>query len=239
MKGNQLARHVDHLFSQYRGSIQAQEMKEEILSNLEEKMSDYIQQGMSYGEAFDRTIEHIDMSAVEELIDGNQRIYINRYITELVQTALIYCLIAWILTIPLKVMLGSALVMFDGMILNKIFMSLSAVLGVTYAAMAFRKNEQVKNMKAVIDVKSILPWKRRVWQIWGVFIIVMFVTNTAISYGSNIWFGRSIQITGPYALAQSIIPYLYPMISIIIPLLMQRACNIIGKYEVSTDNEKS
>ena len=51
---------------------------------------------------------------------------------------------------------------------------------------------------------SVTASKRRgktAWMIWGVFFLVAAGTMAALTFGSDIWFGRPLNISGPYQLA--------------------------------------
>jgi hypothetical protein len=94
-----LKNYVDSLFIGYKESKQIRELKDEILSNLEAKVSDLSSSGMEYKQAVQIAIENMD--SVDGLIDHNKKVYINRFRIEFLQIALMYSLIAWILTIPI------------------------------------------------------------------------------------------------------------------------------------------
>lgn len=97
----ELKSYVELLFSRYRNSARILELKEEILSNLEAKVEDLTAQGMEKEEAVRQAKASI--TSVDGLIDGNCLVYYNRYKTEVTQVAVLYGVIAWILTLPLKI----------------------------------------------------------------------------------------------------------------------------------------
>ncbi|MEZ2735989.1 permease prefix domain 1-containing protein [Aneurinibacillus aneurinilyticus] len=221
----ELSNYVERLFSNYKQNQEIQEMKEEILTNLEAKVEDYMEQGMSRDEAFDQAVKHID--SVDFMIDGNHRIYVNRYLTELIQTALIYSLLIWIITIPARIM-------FKGVLLNEALMFVSMMVGVIYLFMICRTNDETRDTVSIVNIKYVFKWKRKIWLIWLMFIIAILVTIIALRFGSDLWFWRPVHISGPYQLAELLYSFSYPFISIAIPLLFNKACSILGKYEVNS-----
>src|SRR5690554_6921188 len=102
-----LKRHVDHLFSGYKNNKQNTELKNEILSNLEAKVDDLTSKGIPYEDAFRAATK--DIIGIEALIDDDLEVYTNKLKLEFFQSALIYSLIAWILTIPFSVVYLSVL----------------------------------------------------------------------------------------------------------------------------------
>ena len=91
---------VDRLFANQRKTKEVVELKNEVLSNLEARVTDYMENGMEYQSAISLAIDNIE--DIEALIDDNQKVYSYRFRYELVQSALIYSLLAWIVTIPAR-----------------------------------------------------------------------------------------------------------------------------------------
>ena len=118
-----LKNYVDSMFSKYSGNKKIDELKYEILSNLEAKVDDLITSGMERGEAINRAKESIN--SIDYLIDGNKQVYVNKYKLEYIQIVLLYSIIAWILTIPVKIV-GT------GIILNMSLFICSMTIGLVY-----------------------------------------------------------------------------------------------------------
>ncbi|AJS60942.1 permease prefix domain 1-containing protein [Paenibacillus sp. IHBB 10380] len=225
---NRLQQHVEHLFSKYKENKQTKELKYEIVSNLEAKVSDLTAGGMAMEQAITIAIDNMD--SIDGLIDGNPQIYIHRFQMELVQIALMYTLIAWILTIPLGILdTTKPLSLF-------LFMFV-IVLGLVFLLLNRNKQNHWLNKVSTLPVLSFLRYRRIIWIIWGLFMVASITARTALQFGSNIWFMRPIHIDGPYQFAVTAIPFLFPMISIIVPLLFNSALKLLHKYEVGASYE--
>lgn len=220
----ELFNYVEGLFSNYKQTKEIQEMKEEIYSNLEAKIEDYLEQGMSRSEALEQAVKHID--TVDFLIDGNERIYINRFLIELVQTSLIYSLLIWIVTVPSRVMI-------NGRLLNDSLMLASILVGVVYLALLWRMNDITRETVSIVNIKLVRKWEGKIWLVWTAFILTLLVSVSAVRFGSNLWFWRPISISGPYQFAQLMVTFCSPFVSIIIPLLFHKASQLIQKHEVN------
>lgn len=223
-----LKKYVDNMFSKYKETNQIKELKYEVLSNLKAKLDDLLDSGMEYNEALQKSKDSI--SNIDNLIDYNVEIYINKYKLEYMQIVLLYLIIAWIITIPIKI-IGA------GTILNGFFFVFSTIVGIAYVLL----NRKIKGCycerKAFINLHSICKLRRIVWILWSIFIVVCTLFTTAIQFGSNIWFFNAINISGPYNFALIAIRYMLPFMSIIIPLIFNIAPKLILKYEVGENNE--
>ncbi|MGF7049981.1 hypothetical protein J2T13_004504 [Paenibacillus sp. DS2015] len=223
-----LQQHVEHLFSAYKENQQIKELKYEILSNLEAKVTDLIEGGMTRDQAIAIAISNMD--SIEGLIDDHPQMYIHRFQVELVQIALLYTLVAWIFTIPLGI-LGTIRP------ISYFLLVIVLVLGVVFLLLNRIKNDHWLNKATTYSIESCLRYRRITWILWGLFMIVSFTATTALRFGSNIWFMRPIRFDGPYQFAVMTLPYLLPLISIIIPLIFNSALRIFHKYEVGTSYE--
>ena len=223
-----LKNHVDSMFSRYKGNKKMDELKYEILSNLEAKVDDLIASGVERSEAINRAKESIN--SIDYLIDGNKQIYVNKYKLEYIQIVLLYSIIAWILTIPVKIV-GI------GIILNIILFICSTIIGIRYLLLNRKGDSEYFQCKSTINIQLTFKVRKIVWIIWLLFIVASTLYTTAIQFGSNIWFSRRVIITGPYQFAVVAISYALPLISIIIPLIINVAPKLILKYEVGEDDE--
>lgn len=224
---NRLNKHVDHLFAKYKDSKQVKELKHEILTNLEAKITDLTLDGMEREQAVTTAIASMD--TVDGLIDGQTRIYIHKFRLELLQIALLYTLIAWILSIPFGIIISTSL-------LNKFLLCVVIILGIAFLGLS-RNKVATSNMVATCNIQSIVRYTRLAWIIWALFIIASIIRTSALQFGSNLWFGRPIHIDGPYQFAILATPYLIPFLSIIIPLLFNSSLKLFQKYEVGESYE--
>jgi len=220
----ELEKYVDGLFSKYKYSNEVKDLKDEILTNLEAKADDFMNNGMTYERAVEAAMKSID--SVDQLINENKRIYVNKFITAILQISLIYLLIAWIVTIPLRVM-------YEGIRVNTLLTAVVIALTILYFLASFKKDDGYINKTLVINEKRFKTYRNLVWIIWGIFYAVMTAYTTALHFASNIWFHRAIRIDGPYQFAVIAVEYLIPIVSIVLPLILGKACNTIWKYEVN------
>lgn len=225
---NSLKNHVDSVFSNYKASKQINELKYEVLSNLEAKVDDLTANGMNHSEAIKKAKGSIN--SIDYLIDGNRKVFINKYNLEYIQIVLLYFIIAWIITIPV-VIIGV------GFVLNIFTFICSIAIGIKYLLLNSKKEFEYLKCKSFINIQSAFKAKKISWILWLLFIVVYTLFTTAIQFGSNIWFSRPVIITGPYQFAEVAIGYGIPLISIIIPLIFNSAPKLILKYEVGEDNE--
>ncbi|MEK4662276.1 permease prefix domain 1-containing protein [Priestia sp. FSL H7-0729] len=224
---SRITRHVNRLFAHAPDTLDNRELQEEIHSNLAARIDDYISQGMNEERAFQTAIQHIN--GMDEVMSDHRRVQRVPYWTALLQSALIYSLIAWIINIPMRVLM-------QGTAINNLLMLVSFLVGGAYVLymLTNRTNDPATSVKTtVIRILDLVQWNRRIWWLWVAFVLVLWGTQAALRFGSNIWFNRPIQVDGPYQFAVIVIAFAVPLLSVIIPLVVHRAYRIISKYEVS------
>ncbi|WP_458125504.1 permease prefix domain 1-containing protein [Paenibacillus sp. Z3-2] len=222
-----ITRHVNRLFAHAQDTLDNRELKEEIHSNLAARIDDYISQGMNEEEAFQTAIQHI--VGMDQVMSDHRRVQRVPYWTALLQSTLIYSLIAWIVTIPMRVLM-------QGSVMNTLLMVVSLIVGGTYVLYMLinRQNDPTSQQKTtIIRTPVLMQWNRRIWWLWAAFMIVLWGTQAALRFGSNIWFNRPVQVDGPYQFAVIAIAFAIPLLSIIVPLVVHRAYRIVSRYEVS------
>lgn len=223
-----LQNHVEQLFRKYEGSRQIRELKLEVLGNLEARVADLTDNGVEYGEAVRQAKENL--TSIDHLIDSNRTIYVNRFKLEFVQISLLYTLIAWIVTMPLQIK-GI------GILLNGALLVISVMIGIWYVVLHAKKQAKYMKRTAIVDMKAAFTWRKLAWVLWTIFICMSILYNTALHYGSNLWFARPVSITGPYQFAMVAITYAIPFVSILVPLLFHIAPKLMMKYEVGEEDE--
>ncbi|GAB6926738.1 hypothetical protein JCM10914A_07210 [Paenibacillus sp. JCM 10914] len=216
---------VDRLFANQRNTKQARELKQEVLGNLEARVSDYMENGMDYQSAVSRAIETIEN--IEEFIDDHHEVYIYPFRHDLLQSALIYALLAWIISMPARFFL-------NGSLINTLLLCLVVILAVIYFGTS-RNTERYKKRKATVNANLLSTWNRLSWLLWGVFIAVITAYTFVMHFGSDVWFGRALSIDGPYAFYVLFLQLALPFTSIIIPLVLRRAGKLTLKHEVSEE----
>lgn len=218
-----LQKYVDELFRHQRLTPEVQDLKEEILSNMLAKRDDLITQGLSEERATEKAKE--SLSDIDFLIDGKQLTDIGRYHLECVQTILLNCIIFWIFSLPL-LFTHYALSCYIGLVLVII----------SGCAYIFRKDKR-DNMIAVLSVTDSERRSKMVWRIWSVFFLVTAGTMVALTFGSNIWFGRPLNISGPYQLANIAVRFYLPLLTIVIPITVSNLSKILLKNRKRSEDE--
>lgn len=224
-----LQQHVQVLFRKYNrdASKQIEELKHEVLSNLEAKVADLTAGGMDREEAIAQATASI--TSVEHLIDDNRSVYVSQYSVEYVQIALLYALIAWIVSMPLRVVgIGEGI--------NLLLLVISVLIGVAYMVLLVLVREPgFREKRAFLNIRFAYDLRKKGWWLWAVFMLVSVLYTTAVRFGSNIWFWREVQISGPYQLAEMAIPYILPFFTLIVPLLLHVSPKLMMKYEVDVN----
>ncbi|MCL1791105.1 MAG: permease prefix domain 1-containing protein [Peptococcaceae bacterium] len=225
---NDLETHVNHLFKGYTNSPQNNDLKAEILSNLEAKKKDLINSGMDESTAVQQTRD--TLTSLDGLIEETKSIYIGRYMLEVVQTLLLYLLVAWIVSIPLTIMgfwkshellLKCVIVIGTGYLI-------ASLIGHLVLPHIARKN---LGRKAVINLDHMRRIRRYTWGIWLLFIILFTLILTGAMFGSNIWYSRLVVFNGPYEFAMTMLTYLEPFFTIVIPLTLHKLPGLVQKHE--------
>ncbi|MEC6747856.1 permease prefix domain 1-containing protein [Marinilactibacillus sp. XAAS-LB27] len=219
---DKIEKHIEWLFKPYKKNKQIQELKEEVYSNLLARKEDLLLEGYSEEEAVKNTIAHID--SVDHLIEENKKVDINRFLASLLQSMTLYSVIIWILTLPLSLFP-------EHLLLSYFFMILSILLSIVYIVYLRKVNNGDIKIK-YMNIKRTRELKNIAWKIWVVFIIISLLSVTGIYFASNLWFSRPISISGPYQFAEIALRYLTPFVTVIIPLTVNKARNLIEESEV-------
>ncbi len=218
--------YVDQLFKKYKNNRKAADLKEEILSNLEAKWMDFINQGMSEKEALLKVKNSI--TSIDGLVEDNKLFYASRFKLERLQLILMYLIIAWILTTPVMIFHRYSL-------LNTLLILAVIITGICYVI----KYKQLKNNDIISSqpIESYQKWKKAIWLLWGIFFLVNILLITGINFASNIWFLRPIKIGGPYQFAMIAIQYYIPFITILIPIAVSHIYKILLKHKAGDYDE--
>jgi len=222
---NPLREHVEKLFAEYKPTRQTRELKEEILGNLEARVADLTAEGTEYAEAVE--IAKTGIVSVDGLIEGQLRYDAAKYRVELLQSALLYCLIAWIVTIPMR-LVGVA---------GQFSLALpliSLVLGIIYLIVRSSvtgENRRIETWDRAAAERS----RKLAWIVWGIFVLAMTASTTALHMGSHIWFGRPLHISGPYQFGVLAASYVWPLVTMIVPLLFNASIRLKYKHEAGAE----
>ena len=168
------------------------------------KRDDLIAQGLSAEKATEKAKE--SLSAIDYLIDGNQLTDVGKYHLECMQTLLLNCIIFWIFSLPL-LFTHYALTSYIGLLCV-------IISGCAYILSKDKK----ENVIAFLLLSASEHRKKVAWTIWSAFFLVAVGTMAALTFGSDIWFGRPLNITGPYQMANIAVRFHLPLLTIIIPV---------------------
>jgi len=218
-----LQKYVDSLFRQQKLTPELKDLKEEIVSNMIAKRDDLIAQGMDAERAAEKAKQ--SLSDVDFLIDGNQLTDVGKYHLECIQTVLLNCIIFWIFSFPL-LFTGYASFSYTGL-------ALVIVSGCTYI---LRRNQPTSRV-GFLSVTASKRRKKMVWTIWGLFFFIAVGTMAALTFGSNIWFGRPLNISGPYQMANIAVRFYLPMLTILIPITFGNFQKLLLKNRKGQEDE--
>lgn len=179
------------------------------------KRDDLIAQGLSAEKATEKAKE--SLSAIDYLIDGNQLTDVSKYHLECMQTLLLNCIVFWIFSFPL-LCTHYALTSYIGLLCV-------IISGCVYIS---QKNKK-ENVIAFLSLSASEHRRKAAWIIWGAFFLVAVGTMAALTFGSDIWFGRPLNITGPYQLANIAVQFYLPLLTIIIPITISSFSRILLK----------
>lgn len=226
-----LNEYVESLFAGYGRSRHVNELKAEILSNLEAKKADLTASGLTEAEALKKAMESI--TSIDFLIEGNRRVYYNQLKLEFVQWSLILILAGWIVTLPLRIfhMRSPA---------GWILALAAAVVGIYYLVL-YQKARHVSGFTKKTKYMSIprcRKIKKLVWLLWAAFAFISTAAVTALHFGSSIWFSRPVGIHGPYELAVLLTGYFAPLLTVILPAVAGIPLKLVYKYEAGEKDEK-
>ena len=225
---NKLNSHVDYLFRKYSKTTKIMELKLEVLSNLEAKVEDLTANGVNYDDALE--MAKASLMNIDNLIDENTEIYINKYLLEFYQIILVYSLIAWILTTPLRI-IGT------GFFLNFILFFSCIIIGIRYILALQKKKSDDFQLTAFVNIQSAKRTRKIAWILWLTFALISTISVTAIQFGSNLWFSRAVNIDGPYQFALIVLKYVLPLFSILIPLALNSVPVLLSKYQAGENHE--
>ncbi len=220
---NELQEYVEQLFRHQKKTAETEDLKEEILSNMMARKSDLLSQGFDEQTAVKKTKE--SLCSVGELIEDCQFTDVYQYRLECIQTILLNSVIFWIFSLPL---------MFTGhMLMSDLGLLATAVSAVLY--MVKRKAEP--EAASFLSISASRNRKKLVWILWCMFFLVCTLTIAALTFGSSLWFGRPLQLSGPYQFAVVATRFYLPLLTIVIPVTVGKFTTLLIKNEKRKENE--
>lgn len=221
---DKLKEHVDRLFASHKETKDIRELKEEILGNLEAKVEDLTTSGLSHTEAILASVK--DLGNIDQMLGNTRLVKMDMVRLELTQIGLLYALIIWIVTIPLRI-IGASI------ILNSLLLLTAIILGAAYLILRTRQPHTKTQPTVIISNYNAIQHNVRIgWLVWVLFIVITSLWTGALKFGSNLWFGRIISTSGPYDFAVSAVDFALPLVTIVIPLMLRSYARLIVKYEV-------
>ncbi|MFF2530155.1 permease prefix domain 1-containing protein [Brevibacillus sp. NPDC058079] len=217
-----LQHYVDQLFQKYRGSKQIEELKWEVLSNLEAKVADLVADGLSLDEAVKKA--KANLPSIDSIVGERRQVYIFLLVQELLQLGLLYVLIAWIVTMPLRIW-GM------GIFLNYSLFAICILIGIVYLILLGINRPASSHHLTSMNVRFAFLLRKTGWMLWALYIVGTLVFTTALYFGSNLWFSTPVNLTGPYQFANVVVSYALPFLSILIPLWLHAIPRLILKYD--------
>lgn len=214
---NDLQKYVETLFRHQRQTTEVKDLKEEILSNMTAKRDDFLSQGMDEAAAAQKAKE--SLVSIDGLLEGSQLTRIDRYHAQCLQTALLNSTVFWIFTLPL-LFTGFAFFSFCGLLATAVF-------GILYAV----KSKSQSDTVAFVSVSASEQRKKGTWIIWCIFFLISTGVMAAVTFGSNIWFGQPLHITGPYQFANIATRFYIPLLTIVIPITIGSFLKVLIKNE--------
>ena len=218
-----LQKYVDSLFRHQQVTPEIKDLKEEIISNMIAKRDDLIAQGLDAERATEKAKE--SLSGVDFLIEGNQLTDVSKYHKECTQAVLLNCIIFWILSLPL-LFTGYALVCYMGL-------AFVIVSGCIYIS----RRKPSASTVAYLSVTASKRHRTMAWTIWVLFFLVAAGTMAAVTFGSDILFGRPLNMTGPYQMANMAVRFYLPLLTIMVPITFSNFSNILLKNRKGKEDE--
>lgn len=218
-----LQKYVDALFIHQRQTAEVKDLKEEVLSNMVAKRDDLIVQGIDKEAATQMAKENL--SSVEGLVSGSLLAYADHYYAECLQNSLLGSILLWICTFPLLFTRYG--------FLSFCTLCVAIVFGALYVVRNKRKTDKV----SFLSLTASQQLKKRVWIIWGIFFLVYVAAVAAVTFGSNIWFGQPVQISGPYQSANLAVRFYVPLLTIAIPITVSSFPKVLIKNEKRVEHE--
>jgi len=219
---NDLEGYIHRQFSKYKHKKEINEFRDEVLVNLQARIDDEMAQGKSQQGAFNIAVK--SLGNVDLLMDGHQEVERNRFRRGAAQLAVLYALIPWIITIPLRFF-------HPGVLANTGWTLLLFIAGVVYLYFLYQtgsgETTQVINVGRLRNVTTVI------WVLWTIYVFLSTCFTLGTWFASDIWFHLSIQIIGPYMFASFVVSVVLPFISVFIPLYFVKIQHLLQEQKGS------
>lgn len=223
---SKVLKYIDMLFLYQRKNAKLGASKEKLLSQMTSNINDLILQGMDDADALKIAKENI--ANIEWLIGDNQLTDMQEYLVRCSYSVLLNCTLFWIFSFPL-LFVKYAPICFVGL-------ALTLASGIFYIFES--KKNKAANILALVSTSESKQRKKTIWILWGISFSIMIIAKAVALFGSNVWFGHPIEITGPYSVINIALQIYVPLLTIFIPITVGSFTNILSKYEKRNDDER-
>ncbi len=219
---DELKEYVRALFRHQPKTLETEELRAEILSNMQAHCLDLMAQGLPEAEAVAQA--KAALPSVDGLVEDAQLTQAGAYAADCALTALLYSALFWILSLPLF-FTGARFVPWLGLLLT-------AAAGIVWLCL-----RRCRTADAFLSVRKSARRKRMVWLLWTAFAIVSCAVAAAVLFGSNLWFQRPVTVSGPYQAAQLASWFYAPLLTVALPLCVSSCDRRLRKFEKRNDDE--
>lgn len=223
---SEVSKYIDMLFSYQRKNAKTEALKEKLLNEMISNINDLLLQGADEVDALKKVKESVTKE--EWLIDGNQITDMQEYLVQCSYSVLLNCTLFWIFSLPL-LFVKYAFICYIGLVLT-------LIVAVFYIFES--KRNKKTNILALVSISESRKRKKTIWRLWGIFFSFSIVVKMAVLFSSNLWFGRPIEITGPYSFINIVLPFYVPLLSVFIPIAIGCFTNLLLKNEKRYNNEE-
>lgn len=223
---SEVSKYIDMLFLYQRKNAKTEELKEKLLNEMIKNINELMMQGLDEIDALKMAKESIMNE--DWLTDENQITDIQEYLVQCSYSVLLHCTLFWIFSLPL-LFAKYAPICYIGLVLTL----LAAIFYVFES-----KRIKNTNILALVSISESKKRKKTVWRLWGIFFSIFVVAKAVALFGSNLWFGRPIEITGLYSVINIVLHFYVPLLSIFIPMAVGSFTNLLLKNERSHENEQ-
>ena len=129
-------------------------------------------------------------------------------------------IVLWILSLPLLFFPSYAVFSYAGILST-------VVVGLFYLV----QSKKPAGNFAFLSVAASIRRRKRIWILWGLFFIVSTVTIAAVTFGSYLWYGWPVDISGPYQTANIAIRFYLPLLTIAVPITVGNFTKILLRNE--------
>lgn len=203
----EIRRYTDRLFEHVALTDEVKELKAEIYSNMEAKVMDLVENGLPKNEAIRKA--QADLVSIDGLLDSIHAVDYHQFRLDCLMDLLLASLIIWILAIPTLMVQGTIA-----------WLALGCVLVVAVKYM--KEKSAVEHNVRYLSIKEMKRGVKRLWKFWSLMFTVGVLTVTAVQFGSNIWFLRTVTFQGPYDFANQMVWYYLSVITVIVPIAVSR-----------------